>query len=352
MAPKVVICGILTWAHEDVKELLGPIAEVVYFDSVDRADFLKGFQPGGKYEGAVAIFRDNNLTDKIGIFDQELVDGFPSSVKWIAHNGAGYDQIDVQACKAQGNMCRSLKYMYIKPCHFRPGIMVSNTPGAVDDASATTALYLLISTFRNYAISERSLRELKWKPDGLAKRSHDLTGHTLAILGLGGIGMRLAELAHAFPMRIIYYSRHKVIDAPEWCEYFEDVEEMLAQADVLSVHVPLNPNTVGLVGEKWIRALKRGAIIINTARGKVIDEDAMIRALEDGHLASVGLDVFPNEPEVNPKLLEFPHVTLLPHMGTETQDTQHKMEVRALKNIQDFLKTGSGKDIIPEMTNM
>ncbi|KAJ3833920.1 hypothetical protein EV361DRAFT_890973 [Lentinula raphanica] len=330
MALKVVICGILAWAHEDVKALLGPLAEVVYFDSVDRKDFLKGFQTGGKYEGAVALFRDNNLTDKIGIFDKELVDGFPSSIKWIAHNGAGYDQIDVQACKAKG-------------------ITVSNTPGAVDDASATTALYLLISTFRNYAISERSLRELKWKPNGLAKRSHDLTGHTLAILGLGGIGLRLAELAHAFPMRIIYHSRRKVADAPVWCEYFEDVEQMLAQADVLSVHVPLNPNTVGLVGEKWIRALKKGAIIINTARGKVIDEEAMIRALEDGHLASVGLDVYPNEPEVNPKLLEFPHVTLLPHMGTETQDTQHKMEVRALKNIQDYLKTGSGKDIIPEM---
>ncbi|GAW08830.1 2-hydroxyacid dehydrogenase [Lentinula edodes] len=280
MLPRVLICGTITWADEDIHAI---------------GNFLKGFQPGGKYEGTVAVFRDNNLTDKIGIFDQSLVDGFPSTIKWIAHNGAGYDQIDVPACKAKG-------------------IIVSNTPGAVDDASATTALYLLISTLRNYAISERSLRELKWKPNGLAKRSHDLTGHTLAILGLGGIGMRLAELAHAFPMRIIYYSRHKVTDAPEWCEYFENVEEMLAQADVLSVHVPLNPNTVGLVGEKWIRALKKGAIIINTARGKVIDEDAMIRALEDGHLASVGLDVFPNEPEVNPRLLEFPHVTLLPHM--------------------------------------
>jgi lactate dehydrogenase-like 2-hydroxyacid dehydrogenase len=163
--------------------------------------------------------------------------------------------------------------------------MVSNTPGAVDDASATTALYLLISTFRNYSISERSLRELKWKPNGLSPRSHDLTGHTLAILGLGGIGMRLADLAHAFPMRIIYHSRNKVADAPEWCEYFENVEEMLGQADVLSVHVPLRPETVHLVGEKWIRALKKGAIIINTARGKVIDEEAMIRALEDGHVS-------------------------------------------------------------------
>jgi len=99
--------------------------------------------------------------------------------------------------------------------------------------------------------------------------------------------MRLAELSRAFPMRIIYHSRHKVETAPEWCEYFENVEEMLAQADCLSVHVPLNENTVGLVGEKWIRALKPGAIIVNTARGKVIDEEAMIRALEDGHVSKL-----------------------------------------------------------------
>jgi len=145
-------------------------------------------------------------------------------------------------------------------------------------------LYLLISTVRQYSISERSLRSLTWKPTGLAATAHDLTGRTLAILGLGGIGLRLAELAHAFPMRIIYHSRNKVLGAPEWCEYFENVEEMLAQADVLSLHVPLREDTVGLVGEKWIRMLKKGAIIINTARGKVIDEEAMIKALQDGHV--------------------------------------------------------------------
>ncbi len=164
------------------------------------------------------------------------------------------------------------------------GIYLSNTPGAVDEATATTALYLIISTMRQYSISERSLRELKWKPKGLNRITHDITGKTLGILGLGGIGRRLAELVQSFPMRVIYHSRNKVADAPSYCEYFENVEEMLAQTDVLSVHVPLRQETVGLVGEKWIRALKPGAILINTARGKVIDEEAMIRALEDGHV--------------------------------------------------------------------
>lgn len=329
MLPRVLICSTIVWAHEDVKRLLGDIAEVVYVDSPDRASFLAGFQEGGKYAGAIAIYRENTSASKLGIFDKELIEGLPSSVKWIAHNGAGYDPVDVHACVAKG-------------------IRLSNTPGAVDDATATTALYLLISTLRQYSIAERSLRALKWKPEGLNTITHDITGRTLAILGLGGIGLRLAELVQSFPMRVIYHSRHRHPAAPSFCEYFENVEEMLAQADVLSVHVPLRPDTVGLVGEKWIRALKPRSVLINTARGKVIDEEALIRALEDGHLAAAGLDVFPNEPEVNPRLLEFPQVTLLPHMGTENQDSQRKMEVRALANLRDFLTIGRGKDLVPE----
>jgi len=156
----------------------------------------------------------------------------------------------------------------------------------VDDATATTALYLLLSTMRQYSIAERSLRMIKWKPTGLNCIAHDITGKTLAILGLGGIGLRLAELVQSFPMRIVYHNRNKVENAPSYCEYFPNVEEMLAQADVLSIHVPLRKDTEGLVGEKWIRALKPGAIIINTARGKVMDEEALIRALEDGHVSS------------------------------------------------------------------
>ncbi|KAF6763053.1 D-isomer specific 2-hydroxyacid dehydrogenase [Ephemerocybe angulata] len=329
MAPRVLICSTIVWAHDDVKSLLGDIAEVVYVDSPDRKSFLAEFKPGGKYAGAIGIYRENSSSTKLGVFDKELIEGLPSSVKWIAHNGAGYDPVDVHACIAKG-------------------IYLSNTPGAVDDATATTALYLLLSTLRQYSIAERSLRALKWKPQGLNNISHDITGRTLAILGLGGIGLRLAELVQSFPMRVIYHSRNKNPKAPSYCEYFENVDDLLAQADVLSVHVPLRPETVGLVGEEWIRKLKPKSVIINTARGKVIDEEALIRALEDGHVAAAGLDVFPNEPEVNPRLLEFPQVTLLPHMGTENQDSQRKMEVRALTNLRDFLTTGQGKDLVLE----
>ncbi|KAI0767025.1 D-isomer specific 2-hydroxyacid dehydrogenase [Fomes fomentarius] len=328
---RVLICGDLVWAHKEADELFKGIADVVRMDSSSRPEFFAGLQPKGKYDGIVGIYRHNTSADHIGIFDKDLVSHLPSSLKWIAHNGAGYDQIDVLACKERG-------------------ITVSNTPGAVDDATATTGLYLIISALRNFAHAEQTLRAGKWKSSHRAGNAHDLTGRTLAILGLGGIGLRLAELAHAFPMRIIYHSRHPNPLAPEWAEYFsaDRLDELLAQADVLSVHVPLRPNTVHYVDEKMIRKLKKGSVIVNTARGKVIDEAALIRALEDGHLGGIGLDVYPDEPEVNPRLLEFSNATLLPHMGTETCDSQKKMEVRALTNLRDYLTKGKGSDIIPE----
>jgi glyoxylate reductase len=144
----------------------------------------------------------------------------------------------------------------------------------------------MISTLRDFSFGERNLRAGKWKTGVSAARTHDLENRTLAILGFGGIGGRLAELARAFPMRIIYHSRKPVVNAPSWAEYFsgDRLDDFLAQADVLSVHIPLRPETEGFVSESMIRKLKRGAIIINTARGKVIDEAAMIRALEDGHV--------------------------------------------------------------------
>lgn len=326
--PKVLICGDIVWAHDETKELLGEHADIVLMDSPSREDFYKRL--GTDYAGTVGIYRHNTSADRIGIFDAELVNKLPSTVKWIAHNGAGYDQIDVHACKTRG-------------------IIVSNTPGAVDDATATTALYLVISAVRQFSIAERNVRSGKWK-SGLVP-ARDPSVLTLAIFGMGGIGFRLAELARAFPMRILYHSRNPRPDTPAWAEYFprERLAEMLAQTDVLSVHAPLKKETEGLIGEKEIRALKKGAYIVNTARGKVIDEAALIRAIKDGHLAGAGLDVFPDEPNVNPELLDLPTVTLLPHMGTETRDSQRKMEVRALQNLKDFFTSGGGKDVVPEL---
>jgi lactate dehydrogenase-like 2-hydroxyacid dehydrogenase len=174
------------------------------------------------------------------------------------------------------------------------GITVSHTPGAVDEATATTALYLILSTLRHFSNAERSLHAGTWKAPISSGATYDLSTRTLGILGLGGIGLRLAHFVHAFPMRVVYYSRHRVPDAPAWCVYVDSLEALCLEADVLSVHVPLRDETVHLVGEREIREMKRGSVIVNTARGKVVDEEAMIRALEDGHVGlffRVGVNV-------------------------------------------------------------
>ena len=253
-------------------------------DSSNRADFLAGLKPGGKYDGTIGIYRHNASAERIGVFDKEVIHALAETgtVKWIAHNGAGYDHIDVSECAIRGETHLSVSAPF--PTHTPTGINVSNTPGAVDEATATTALYLVLSTLRHFSKAERSLYAGTWKTPVSSGDTHDLSMRTIGILGLGGIGLHLAHLVHAFPMRVVYYSRRRVADAPAWCEYVQSVEALCREADVLSIHVPLRPDTVHLVGEKEIRALKRGSTVVNTARGKVVDEEAMIRALEDGHV--------------------------------------------------------------------
>ncbi|KAG8910174.1 hypothetical protein FRC01_006488 [Tulasnella sp. 417] len=308
---KVMICGDIVWAHDEVQSMLGPLAEIVRMDSQSREEFYR--ELSGKFAGTTVIYRHNTSADRIGIFDAELVDKLPDSVKWIGHNGAGYDQIDIDACKKRG-------------------IKVSNTPGAVDIGTATTALYLLVSAVRQYSIAERQARSGLWK-NGL-KPAHDPSALTLGILGLGGIGLTLARFCNGFPMKQIYYhSRSPRADAPDYIEYCSTLEELLAKSDVLSLHVPLKPETEGMIGEREFGLMKKGAILINTARGK---------------LSAAGIDVYPDEPNINPELLEFRNVTLLPHMGTETQESQKSMEIRALENLRTYLTGGEPRDLIPE----
>lgn len=253
-----------------------------HMESTSREELFKDLAPGGRYADIVGIYHEHESHHKIGLPDKQMINSLPSSVKWIAHKGAGYDQFDVVACKARGSRGASLPTKFT---HFCLGISLSNTPGAVDEATATTAVYLLIATMRNFSICEQSLRAGTFKPRHVEGASHDLGGRTLGILGMGSIGLRFAEMVRPFQMRIVYHNRRKAHDAPAYCEYFENLEEMLKVVDVLSINVPLTPETVGLVGKKLIRTMRPGGIIINTARGKIIDEEALLDALEDGHVS-------------------------------------------------------------------
>jgi glyoxylate reductase len=168
---------------------------------------------------------------------------------------------------------------------------VSNTPGAVDEATATTAVYLLIATMRRFSECEAHLRAGGFGPlKQVEAQAQDLSGKTIGILGMGGIGSTFASFIRPFGMKMLYHNRRESSAAPPDVYYVSDLYDMLRQVDVLLVSIPLNEATRGLVGAREIRAKKKGSIIINTARGPVIDEEAMIAALEDGHVSSTLLD--------------------------------------------------------------
>ncbi|KAF9243126.1 D-isomer specific 2-hydroxyacid dehydrogenase [Melanogaster broomeanus] len=332
MLPRILICGNIQFAVAELKEMFEGCAEIVQMISPDRSHFLSSFATGGPYERTIGIYRRNVSAAAIGNFDESLINALAetTSVRWIAQNGSGYDQIDVQACKAKG-------------------IFVSNTPTVNADATAHAALYLMLSCLRHFSMAERSLRAGTWKSVISSSDTHDSTGRTLGILGLGSIGLRLAHFAHAFPMRVVYHSHRPVAAAPPWCEYVESVEVLCREADVLSVHIPLNAETIGLIGEREIRMLKKGSILVNTARGRIVDEQAMIEALEDGHLSAVGLDTYPDEPHVNPKLLGFRQCALLPHVGGESAESEKARELRALGNLHAMVQGRMGNDVVPEL---
>ncbi|KZO96144.1 hypothetical protein CALVIDRAFT_537346 [Calocera viscosa TUFC12733] len=316
--PKVLVSGHIAWANKEIYDLLEPFGDIVWLDSPTRDHFKNVFLP--KHPGIVAIYRHNSSSDHIGVYDKELVDLLPDTVKFIAHNGAGYDQIDVAACKARG-------------------IQVSNTPGAVDTATATTALHLLISCFRQFSAAEQNARAHKWKA-GLAP-AHDPDGKVLGIVGLGGIGAVFAQRCRdSFGMKVIYHNPRPKASAPAWAEYRTTLEQLLRESDVVSLHCPLREETRGLIGAKEFGQMKPGAILVNTARGAVVDEKAMIDALKSGKLYAAGLDVYPAEPQITEELFGFPNVTLLPHMGTETEESQKSMEVAAMKCLVKGLETG------------
>ncbi|WRT70955.1 uncharacterized protein IL334_007954 [Kwoniella shivajii] len=206
-----------------------------------------------------------------------------------------------------------------------PDIGVSNTPGAVDEATATTAVFLLIATLRRFSWCEANLRAGGFNPKGVEESARDLSGKTVGILGMGGIGKKMADYIRPFECKIVYHNRKENHLAPADVKYIPDLYDMLAQVDVLMVSIPLNEKTRGFIGEKEIRTMKKGSIIVNTARGPILDEEAMIRALQDGH-----------------------HITLLPHVGTENQDARRKMERTALVNLREFILDGTGPNLVPE----
>ncbi|KAF5008339.1 hypothetical protein FDECE_5382 [Fusarium decemcellulare] len=327
--PKALLLGRLDHAKSSW-EALTELADLVRPEAQTREEFLDECK-SGRLDGVVAICdRAPHSLTVTGKFDDELIQALPMSVKFICHNGAGYDNIDIEACTARD-------------------ILVSNCPKVVDAATADTAVFLILAALRGFNNGIMAIRNGTWTghvpPLPLG---HDPNGKTLGILGLGGIGHNLKKKMEAFGMKVIYHNRTRLSDdIAEGAEYVS-FDDLLARSDVLSLNIPLNSKTQNIVSTKEFNKMKRGIVIVNTARGGVLDEDALVKAIDAGIVWSVGLDVYQSEPNIHPGLVSNPHVCLLPHMGTSTVETKTKMEEWTIGNVRSALETGALVNVVPE----
>jgi glyoxylate reductase len=257
------------------------------------------------------------LTDRV---DAALLDGAPR-LRIVANAVVGYEHVDLAACRARG-------------------IVVTNTPDVLTEATADLAWALILSTVRRTPQAERSLRAGGFGGWGFWDYlGGDLAGATLGIFGMGRIGRAVARRAGAFGMRVIYHGRSRlsVDDESALGARWVDRAELLRTSDVLSLHAPLTPETRHFIDRNALREMRRGAYLVNTARGALVDEAALVDALRDGHLAGAGLDVYEREPVIHPGLLELDNVVLLPHVGSATRDTRTRMAMLAARNAHAVL---------------
>jgi lactate dehydrogenase-like 2-hydroxyacid dehydrogenase len=243
-------------------------------------------------------------------------------VRLIANYGVGFDHIDLAAAKARD-------------------IAVTNTPGVLTDATADLAMTLLLMAARRAGEGERELRDGRWtgwRPTHLVGAS--LTGKVLGLVGMGRIAVATARRAkHGFGMKIAYYGRREVDPAVATeleAEFFPELHALLGAADFVSLHVPGGAETANLIDKAALAAMKPGSYLINTARGGIVDHDALAEALDSGRLAGAGLDVYPHEPRVPAALLGLENVVLLPHLGSANAETRIAMGMKALANIEAF----------------
>ncbi|KAG8161337.1 hypothetical protein KVR01_009601 [Diaporthe batatas] len=307
-------------------------------EDLDRNSFIKALKDK-KYGEFSAIFRPHFQTGgEMGQWDEELISLLPSSMRIFASAGAGFNWADT---KALG----------------RRGIWYANGAGASDEAVSDTGLYFILSVFRNFTRAQLAARTCD--PDVfnathklIATISANPRGHVLGIVGLGNISRKLAYKAKtALGMEIHY---HDIVRAPQEVEnelgatFHPSIHGLLGVADCVSLHTPLNAHTQDLIGDKEFAAMKQGARIINTSRGQVINERALIRALRDGKVSAAALDVHYEEPQVSKELASMENVTLTTHIAGGALNTRINFELNAMKNI--LLVVGDDGSCIGEPT--
>ena len=253
------------------------------------------------------------LSDKI---DKEVVAAGGRSLKVISNYAVGYNNIDVEETT-------------------KSGVLVTNTPGVLTDATADLTWALLLACARRIPKSDSLVRDgrfVGWSPTLLLGR--EVYGKTLGIIGMGEIGAAVARRAKGFGMKTIYHNRKRDPEAEkELGAMYVSVDDLLRNSDYVSLHVPLTPETRHLIGEKEFAMMKPTAILLNASRGEVIDEKALIKALKEGRIDSAGLDVYEKEPRLSPGLAELDNVVLTPHTGSATYESRDRMAVMAAGNL-------------------
>ncbi len=261
------------------------------------------------------------VTDRL---TAEVLDVEPRRTRLLANFGVGFNHIDIEAAKQRG-------------------IAVSNTPDVLTDATADIAMTLLLAVTRRAGEGERHLRAgawTGWRPTHML--GTQVSGKTLGLVGMGRIARAVAQRAHhGFDMKVIFHDPYPPpadVARGLGAEPRESLEQVLEEADFVSLHCPATPETRHLMNAERLARLKPGAYLINTARGDVVDEAALVAALRSGRLAGAGLDVFEREPQVSPELLAMENVVLLPHLGSATRETRIAMGMRALENLRLFFQ--------------
>jgi glyoxylate reductase len=266
--------------------------------------------------GADAIV--SMLHDRI---DEAVIDAAGPQLRVVANVAVGYDNVDVQALSQRG-------------------VVVTNTPGVLADATADLTLGLLLMITRRLGEGERLIRAREpWSFHLSFMLGTGLQGKTLGIVGMGQIGRAVAQRARAFGMRLAYTGRNRASAEVEsaLAARFLPLEELLGEADVVSLHCPLTERTRHLIDDRALGLMKPPAILVNTSRGPVVDEKALARALHSGQIAGAALDVFEHEPEVEPDLLDLDNVVLIPHLGSATVETRTAMAELAARNVAGVL---------------
>jgi lactate dehydrogenase-like 2-hydroxyacid dehydrogenase len=259
-------------------------------------------------------------------FDADVFSKISNTVKIIASYSVGYNNIDIDAAT-------------------KKGIVVTNTPEVLTDATADIAILLLLGASRRAYEARKSAEEQKWVWATDFLLGKQMSGSNLGILGMGRIGRAIAERARGFGMKIHYHNRTKLsADLEKGAIYHDNIKSLFSNSDFLSINCPATKDTSKIINEETINYLPNGAVISNTARGDVVDDEAMIKALKNGKIFALGLDVYNGEPKIHPEYLKLQNLFLLPHLGSATLKTRIAMGNRSIDNLENFFQNKRPKD--------